>query len=69
MTIEHTQSEIIIRLPANTNLEGVERLLHFLRYQERTAKSTATQTQVDALAKEVNQSWWKRNQERLLSEK
>ena len=58
MTIERTQSEIIIKVPANVNVEGVQRLLDFLTYREATAKSKATQEDVDKLVAEVKKGRW-----------
>ena len=66
MIIEKTLTEVIIRLPANVSVEGVERLLDYLTYQEAIAGSTAAPDQIDALAADVNRQWWKRNQDRLL---
>lgn len=66
MTIERTSSEIIIKIPANVNVEGVQRLLDFLAYREATAKSKATQSDVDELVLEVKKGRWARNKKRLL---
>ena len=66
MIIEKTPTEVIIRLPANVSVEGVERLLDYLTYQETIAGSLATPDQIDALAADVNRQWWERNKDRLL---
>ncbi|MBK6997853.1 MAG: hypothetical protein IPH31_24310 [Lewinellaceae bacterium] len=66
MTIERTNSEIIIKLPTYVNVEGVQRLLDFLMYREVTAKSKATQEDVDQLVAEVKKGRWARNKKRLL---
>ncbi|MDX1939901.1 MAG: hypothetical protein SFU99_05070 [Saprospiraceae bacterium] len=60
MTIERTSSEIIIKLPSYVDIEGVQRLLDFLLYKELTAKSEATQAQVDELVQEVKKGRWER---------
>ncbi len=65
MVIERTSKEIIIRLPASANTDGVQRLVDFLTYQEATSNSEATQEQVDYLAAEVKKDWWKKNRNRL----
>jgi len=64
MTIQHTKDEIIIRIPSNINVEAVQRLLNYLRYQEVTANSKAEQEDVDSLAKAVNKGWWEQNKHR-----
>ena len=66
MIIEKTLTEVIIRLPANVSVEGVERLLDYLTYQEAIAGSLATPDQIDTLAADVNRQWWERNKDRLL---
>jgi len=53
MVIERTKDEVIIRLPAYVDTEGLQRLINLLYYKEATAKSEATQADVDELAKEV----------------
>ena len=61
MVIERTKDEVIIRLPAYVDTEGLQRLVNFLSYKEATAKSEATQADVDELAKEVKKGWWAKN--------
>lgn len=68
MTIERSNSEIIIRIPGNVDTEGLQRLINFLIYREATAGSKATQEEVDKLAKEVNKSWWEENKDRFLKQ-
>ncbi len=66
MTIERTSSEIIIKLPSYVDIEGVQRLLDFLLYKELTAKSEATQAQVDELVQEVKKGRWERKRDRFI---
>jgi hypothetical protein len=66
MLIQQTPTEIIIRLPSNVEIEGLQRLIDFLQYREIVAKSTATQEQVDELATEINKGWWEKNKDKFL---
>ena len=66
MLIERTNNEVIIRLPSYVDTEGLQRLVDFLCYKEATSKSTATQEDVDKLAKEVKAGWWNKNRSRLI---
>lgn len=66
MTIERTDKEIIIKLPATTSTEDVQRLLDYLSYKTVVEASKAKQEQVDQLAKEVNKGWWESNKDKLL---
>lgn len=65
MVIERTDKEVIIRLPANINVDGLQRLVDYLTYKEATSKSEAKQEDVDDLVRETKESWWKKNKERL----
>jgi hypothetical protein len=67
MKIERTNNELIIRLSDKADPDGVQRLINFLRYQEATTGSKAKQKAVDALASEVNKSWWEENKDRFLN--
>lgn len=64
MTIQRTDTEVIITLPANVNIDGIQRLVDLLTYREISAKSQVPQEQVDQLASEINKSWWAQNAHR-----
>lgn len=66
MTIERTASEIIIKVPAYVNVEGIQRLLDFLAYREATTSSRAAQQDVDNLVLLVKQGRWARNRQRYI---
>jgi len=66
MYIERTKSEVIIRLPSYVNTEGLQRFIDYLCYKEATAKSQATQADVDKLAKEVKKGWWAKNRNKFI---
>ena len=68
MIVKRTDKQIIITLPASINLEGVQRLINFLLYQESTKDSKAKQEDVDKLTREVNKQWWEENKHRFLPE-
>jgi hypothetical protein len=61
MVIERTKDEVIIRLPAYVNTDDLQRLVNLLSYKEATAKSEATQAEVDEFSKEVKKGWWAKN--------
>jgi hypothetical protein len=66
MNIQTINNQIIITLPATTDLEGVQRLINYLLYKEATKDSKAKQEDVDKLAREVNKQWWQENKHRFL---
>jgi hypothetical protein len=66
MLIERTKDEVIIRLPAYVNTDGLQRFIDYLCYKEVTTKSQATQDEVDKLAKEVKKDFWTKNRSKYI---
>ena len=66
MIIERTNKEILIRIPNWVDIEGAQRIIDYIRYQEITSKSKATQNDVDKLAEEINKDWWEKNKDTFL---
>ena len=64
MVIERINKEVIIRLPACVNTEGLQTSIDYLSYKEASEKSKAKQSLVNALAKDVKKGWWANNRER-----
>jgi hypothetical protein len=64
LTIERTSKEIIIRLPADLEINDIQRMLDYLSYKNAIHKSQATSSEIDALAKEVKKGWWEKNKDR-----
>ena len=65
MVIERSENEIIIKIPSNVNIEGLQEIIEYLRYKEILSKSKATAEDIEELADEVNKSWWNANREKL----
>lgn len=66
MTIEETKDEIIIRVPKDTDISAVEKLLKMLQYSEAVKNSQAKQEDIDTIAKEAKSDWWENNKNRFL---
>jgi NADH/NAD ratio-sensing transcriptional regulator Rex len=67
MLIERTtNNEIVIKLSSSVDSFGVQRLIDYAKYLEATSQSKAKQADADALAEEVNVSWWENNRNRFL---
>ncbi|MGB1207097.1 MAG: hypothetical protein ACPG5B_15735 [Chitinophagales bacterium] len=66
MTIQHSDTEIIIRLPKNVDIQGLQRLINFLTYKELSTNSKATQKQINELSKSINQDWWAKHKNKFL---
>ena len=66
MIIERTNKEILIRIPNTVDLEGAQRIIDYIRYQEVTSKSKAKQKDVDKLGDDINKGWWEKNKDTFL---
>ncbi|MFP9098637.1 hypothetical protein ACLI09_06240 [Flavobacterium sp. RHBU_24] len=66
MQVERTNNEILIRLSADTDISGLQRILDYLKFREITAKSQATQDSINELANESKSDWWLKNKSRFL---
>jgi hypothetical protein len=52
MTVERKNNEILVRFSAAIKTSRIQSILDYLRYEELTSKSKATQRDVDLLLKE-----------------
>jgi len=58
MILERTKDEILIRLPANLDVTELQNMLDYFDYKEKTAKSKASQQEIDELSNTVNKNIW-----------
>jgi len=58
MIVERQNNEILVRFDAGTKASKIQTILDYLRYEELTSKSTATEDDVDNLMKEVKKGRW-----------
>ena len=68
VTVERTEKEILTKLPLDTAVSDIQRILNYFEYIQIAGKSKATQEQIDELAREVNQGWWEKNKDRFIEE-
>ena len=68
MTIQRQGGEIIIRISDNVDVKSLQRLINYLTYNELTAKSKASQDEIDNLSSQINKNWWQANKDRFLSQ-
>ena len=61
MVIERTAGEFVIRIPITAQVEQIQDLIDYLRYEELTSTYEVSQSEVDTLAREINKSWWEKN--------
>ena len=66
MKIERTATEIIFRLPLDTNIEALQQFVNYLKVQELIQSSTASAETVDELADDSKREWWQANKHRFI---
>jgi hypothetical protein len=65
MKVVRENNEIKISMADNlVDISEIQNMLDYFRYREIVSKSKATQKDADALANDINQSWWGKNKYR-----
>lgn len=60
MIVERNKDEIILRLPASTDIDALQDLADLLEFFEISRKSKASQLEVDDLAKTIKKNRWEK---------
>lgn len=66
MIIERTKKEVIIRLSSKINVDELQELANFFRYKEITSTYSTKQEDVNSVASDINQSWYKANRDKFM---
>lgn len=66
MQIKRINNEILIRVSAEINLIGLQRILDYVKFREIASKSKATQEEINELASESKASWWNNNKNKVM---
>ena len=66
MIIERKNNEILVRLPADIDTMGLQRIINYLKFKEATKDSTASEEQANELADESKKNWWDENKHRFM---
>jgi hypothetical protein len=62
MIVERENNEILVRFKASNNALKIQSILDYLRYEELTSNSKATEKDVDGLVKKSKSKRWKKIQ-------
>ena len=65
MIVERYNDEILVRFTAGTKTTRIQTILDYLRNEEFTSKSTATEEEVDNLVKLAKSGRWERTKKEL----
>lgn len=60
MLVERTPDMIVIKIPSNVDIEGLQDILDYLEYKETISKSAARQEDVNQLVREAKKEWSKK---------
>lgn len=66
MVIERINNEIVIKIPSDVDITGLQRLIDFIKFKEITSKSKVDEDILNNLARESNSDWWKKNKNRFI---
>ena len=64
LNIERTNNEIIIRLPADLEVDHLQRMLDYLSYKQAIRNSKASSEEIEDLSQEIKKGWWEKNKDR-----
>lgn len=60
MIVERKNNEILIRFSADTKASKIQSILDYLRYEELTSKSKATEKDIEQLTKASKSDRWEK---------
>lgn len=60
MIVKRENNEILVRFTASKNASRIQSILDYLRYEELTSKSVATEKDVDDLVNESKSNRWEK---------
>ena len=66
MLVERTDKQITIKISADVDSFGIQRLIDYVKYLEATSQSKVKQLEVDKLSDELNSDWWEKNRNRFV---
>lgn len=64
VSIERTSEAVIIKLSLDASADYIQNTLNYLKYVQTGISSKITQEQIDELAAEAKEGWWKKNKSR-----
>lgn len=65
MLVERRNNEILVRFSAGIKTSRIQTILDYLRIEELTSKSSASEEDIDESLKEVKKGRWDRTKEEL----
>ncbi len=66
MVIERTDSEIIVKIPAMTDVDDIQQLMDYLSYKSIVSRSQTTQPVIDELVETIKKGRWLKRRQQLI---
>jgi hypothetical protein len=66
MLIERLNNDVIITVSSKVDSFGLQKIMDYLKYLEISSKSKGKKSDVESLAKKVNDSWWSKNRKNFI---
>lgn len=60
MIVERQNNEILVRFSVNTEVSRIQSILDYLRYEELTSKSNATEKDLEEITKKSKSNRWEK---------
>lgn len=60
MIVKRKNNEILVRISAGKKASKIQSILDYLRYEELTSRSQATETDIEKLTKESKANRWEK---------
>ena len=60
MIVERKDNELLVRISAGKNASKIQSILDYLRYEELTSNSEATEKDIENLTKESKKDRWEK---------
>ena len=64
VSVERTNEAVIIKLPLDASADYIQNILNYLKYVQTGVSSEITPEQINELASEAKEGWWKKNKAR-----
>ncbi len=66
MIIENRNNEIIIRIPANIDINISQDFIEYVHVKSILSGSSASQEDIEKISDEINKLWWEKNKTRFI---
>ena len=66
MVIERTDSEIIVKIPAMTDVDDIQQLMDYLSYKSIVSRSQTAQPVIDELVETIKKGRWLKRRQQLI---